>query len=116
MPYLDKEKQKQAQHESYLRNKSKVRERSSQRKRGLQIWFQEYKRDLKCSKCPENHPACLDFHHKNPDEKEYEVCFMASKGSSKEQILKEIAKCDVLCANCHRKHHYDEKMASRTIG
>ena len=106
MPYLDEEKQKQAQHESYLRNKTKVRERSKQRKRELQIWFQEYKSTLKCQKCPENHIACLEFHHRNPDEKDYTVSFMASKGSSKEEILKEISKCDILCANCHRKLHH----------
>lgn len=112
MSYLDKAQQKQAQRESYLRNKERVRQRTNARKRELQAWFQEYKKDLKCSRCPENHPGCLDFHHRNPDEKEFEVCFMPSRGKSKEQTLIEIAKCDVLCANCHRKHHYDEKRRS----
>ena len=28
-------------------------------------WFNEYKKTLCCSKCPENHPACLQFHNRD---------------------------------------------------
>ena len=31
---------------------------------------------------------------------------MASHGYSKKKIIKEIEKCDTLCANCHRIEHY----------
>lgn len=56
-----------------------------------------------CSRCPESHPACLDFHHRDPETKS----FALSRGHehSRAAILAEIAKCDVLCANCHRKEH-----------
>jgi hypothetical protein len=69
----------------------------------------EYK--IKCSRCPENHPAALDFHHRNPKEKLTNIAFISSLGWSKENLIKEIEKCDVICSNCHRKLHYEEKLA-----
>ena len=58
---------------------------------------------LNCKNCGESDQACLDFHHRNPKEKDFNV----SRGLefSRKTILKEIAKCDVLCSNCHRKLH-----------
>ena len=56
--------------------------------------------------CGENHPACLDFHHKDKKDKSFNVAIMASSGYSIEKIKEEIAKCIVLCSNCHRKEHY----------
>ena len=61
---------------------------------------------LKCEMCGENHPACLDFHHKDKKDKSFNVAIMASSGYSIEKIKEEIAKCIVLCSNCHRKEHY----------
>lgn len=62
---------------------------------------------LKCSKCPEDHPSCLDFHHLG--DKELNIAEMANQGASKQRILKEVSKCVVLCSNCHRKLHYEER-------
>lgn len=73
-------------------------------------WYQEYKKTLKCQQCGESHVACLVFHHRNPDEKEF--CIGHSfVGKPEKQIKEEITKCDVLCANCHRKLHYNEKLS-----
>ena len=73
-------------------------------------WFNEYKKTLKCSKCDENHIACLEFHHLNPEEKDFTIAEALQKlNLSKDSILKEIEKCEVLCSNCHRKLHYDTK-------
>ena len=58
-----------------------------------------------CVDCGETHPACLDFHHRDPKQKSFSIGKEGVK-FSKERILAEIAKCDVLCANCHRKRHW----------
>jgi len=67
--------------------------------------FKELKANLQCARCGENHIACLEFHHTDPTKKEGNVSQMAKKLSTK-KLLEEIEKCIVLCANCHRKEHY----------
>ena len=39
----------------------------------IQEWFREYKRTLACEVCGENHPARLDFHHRDPREKKVSI-------------------------------------------
>ena len=60
-----------------------------------------------CIKCGEKHLACLDFHHRDGKDKLGHIGEFRKFAIDK--VLAEIAKCDVLCANCHRKHHYDER-------
>lgn len=61
---------------------------------------------IKCLRCDENHPVALDFHHRDPSNKLFEISKMISAGYSVERIKEEIQKCDVLCSNCHRKEHF----------
>ena len=61
-----------------------------------------------CQECGEAHPAVLDFHHENPKYKVKSVSYMVQHGWSFEHIQEEIAKCTVLCSNCHRKLHWQE--------
>ena len=59
----------------------------------------------KCKHCGENREYLLDFHHRNPLEKEGELSDF-SKGYDIDNFFNELAKCDLLCANCHREFHY----------
>lgn len=86
---------------------AKVKERKQANIR----WFQEYKATLSCQKCGFSHPAVLDFDHRDPNQKIMEVGTLVSEGYSLEVIEAEIAKCDVLCSNCHRIRHYEERLA-----
>jgi hypothetical protein len=61
-----------------------------------------------CIECGETHPACLDFHHRDPAAKEGTVARLVAKNVKLERVKAEIEKCDVLCANCHRKLHWAE--------
>ena len=58
-----------------------------------------------CKKCGENRFYLLDFHHRNPEEKEGELSDF-SKGYNLDKFFEELQKCDLLCANCHREFHY----------
>lgn len=66
-----------------------------------------------CAKCGETRSHILDFHHKNPEEKEFTIGRL--KKGSKEVIQKEINKCVCLCANCHRDFHYLERTKNITL-
>ena len=102
----------------YERNKEAEREkaklRQSERRKQFKEWYKEYKSNLKCGKCGFSHPAALDFHHTDSSKKEFSL---GSTGLSvsKERFLKEIQKCEILCANCHRIHHYEERNNSSVV-
>lgn len=71
------------------------------------VLVRQIKSFLSCDVCGESHPACLDFHHRNPVEKSFTISNLSWKVST-EKLFDEIAKCDILCANCHRKLHWIE--------
>ena len=66
-----------------------------------------------CAKCGDTRTYLLDFHHKNPNEKEFTIGTM--KRGAKETIQKEIDKCICLCANCHREFHHLERVSQITL-
>lgn len=73
------------------------------------LWIQKLKDDLSCEICGESRSWVLDFHHKDPKNKDHGVADMVIR-YSKERVLNEVKKCMVLCANCHRDIHYKEKL------
>ena len=88
-------------------NKEKVRQWAKNGKKRKVQRFEEWKKTLSCSKCGESHIACLEFHHLDPSKKE----FLISKiKTSKNKLTEELKKCIVLCSNCHRKLHYEERI------
>ncbi len=92
----------------YQANKTKCLARTQTSKTKRLEWLAEYKATLKCKECGESHVSCLDFHHRDKDTKVESIANLIQRASV-ERIQKEIDKCDVLCANCHRKLHYQEK-------
>lgn len=92
----------------YEKNKKAYIAKNTQNKQNKATEWLAYKAALSCSICGEHHPACLDFHHVDGSQKENTAGYLARDGS-KEALALEIAKCIVLCANCHRKHHYDKR-------
>jgi len=95
--------------EDYIKNKTLYLEKNNKRRQDWREWLGKLK--LKCIGCGEDHPACLDFHHKDKKEKDFTISSIPAKSFSeknKQLVLLEIQKCDVLCSNCHRKLHYGD--------
>lgn len=78
----------------------KIKKYIGQRKRVKEAaeFLSNYLDDKCCKHCGDSRKVVLEFHHlkdKNFNLSEY-------SGRSIETIKKEIEKCDILCANCHR--------------
>jgi hypothetical protein len=86
-----------------------MREYMMEYRNDIRDWFLEYKKTLKCERCGDSRWYVLIFHHKNPQEKEFEMSNFTKLGKSKRDVLNEIKKCLVLCHNCHVELHYIEK-------
>ena len=68
----------------------------------------------KCIKCGYNTCiAALTFHHRNPEEKEFEIG--GNHCISDERIKKELDKCDLICQNCHSQLHWEENSHLREL-
>ncbi len=50
--------------------------------------------------------AAIQFHHKNPEEKEFTIGLVANK--SWNSIVDELKKCSLLCDNCHSIEHVSD--------
>lgn len=70
---------------------------SAKAKENIREYIHSIKSQLKCSVCGEDRYWCLDFHHTNPSEKEYNISSLVRDGS-RQKIEEELKKCIVLIA------------------
>jgi predicted RNA-binding Zn-ribbon protein involved in translation (DUF1610 family) len=90
-----------------LRCKKCGSEAVQRRRKKVKRLLVEYKGG-KCEKCGYNKCIeALDFHHKNPNEKDFGI---SANGHTKslDKLKKEVDKCQLVCANCHREIHAEE--------
>jgi hypothetical protein len=110
MPRLDPDKKREDWRRWYQNNKAthikRVRAADVKQKERLRQVIAEHKAKG-CSRCPMKHPAAIDFHHTEGD-KEVSIGNVVKQRWSVARLEKEIAKCILLCANCHRIHHAEE--------
>lgn len=108
---MNTEKQREYLRDYYKKNKAKFIERYHadkprhyERSRTRYLKIRQYILDVKsatpCSDCNVAYPACvMDFDHLR--DKSFNVSNLRY-WSSLDRVKDEIAKCDVVCANCHR--------------
>lgn len=80
--------------------------------RGRRESFNEWCRIIKvrsgCKDCGyQAHAAALDFDHRPDEVKSFEIARAANRVRAR--VLEEIAKCDVVCANCHRVRTFERR-------
>lgn len=110
MPYKDPEKRRENSkhnHKLYCqRHPERIRQIRERWIAKKTAWFDELKLSLRCVNCGVSDPYVLQFHHVDPSTKKFEISlFVKGGGKTYDQVSDELAKCEVLCANCHQLHH-----------
>lgn len=68
-------------------------------------------RDRPCQDCDQRFPPCaMDFDHRDPASKRAAVTRLIGRAGI-DRILDEAAKCDIVCANCHRLRTFQRRVA-----
>lgn len=98
----------------YEDNHEAALERAKKTRLKLEKEFKELKKKLKCEQCGEDDWRCLDFHHTDPTQKLKSVR-RAFFNNGKQAAKDEADKCQILCANCHRKHHMEPCVTKQDI-
>lgn len=104
----DPEKNRENVRRHYYRHRARVIARVTRNRKRQNIerrvWVNSYKRERGCAHCGEHDPVCLQFHHTGSQKKYYAIAKKVLLLSLK-RLMVEIAKCIILCANCHLKEH-----------
>jgi hypothetical protein len=105
MPYADPEQARACNRRSYAKHAEKNRASKRRRKAAARIRLKEVvskARGVPCADCGHSYPpVCMDFDHVR-GKKLYDVATIVANTLSMKTLLAEIAKCEVVCANCHR--------------
>lgn len=96
--------------DAYYSNHERELERAANGKRSrrdiARQYVSEYLSTHPCVDCGQTNPLTLEFDHRG--DKEAHVSELVHNGASIEQLAYEISKCDVRCANCHRRKTANE--------
>lgn len=116
MAYKDKNDQKLFVKKHYEENKDLYKQRAKAhnivaRKRNRE-YVNEYLRNNPCVDCGESDIIVLDFDHLQ--DKEQNISTAINKPWSLKKLKEEIAKCEIRCANCHRRMTYKRRIAGST--
>lgn len=104
------EEQKRAYFKGYYIKHTEFFKANRQKSRKLlKDYVIEYRKNHPCLLCGESHQACLQFHHRDPSKKILEIYRIVNRMWSLKRLKQEIEKCDILCANCHFKFHWEER-------
>lgn len=115
MPFKNKDDQRAASKRFYDANSEAVRARVKATKelydRNTKKAIQDYKENHPCSDCSEFYPFfVMEFDHvPGRGKKVIDISRALALRWKLERILKEIEKCDVVCANCHRIRTFSKR-------
>ena len=81
----------------------KARKRNILTRIKINEYIREYFKSHSCIDCGETDILVLEFDHKDRNNKVSEINKMIRQRTSLKKVVEEISKCNVRCANCHRR-------------
>ena len=100
MAYKDPARQREAERRWYRANRQAVYDKKNRKRERLRQMLRSAK-EVPCTDCGVRYPYyVMDFDHVD-GEKVMLVSQLVNRGSVS-KLMAEIAKCEVVCANCHR--------------
>jgi hypothetical protein len=101
-----REKKKEYQKEYYQKTKDAQLEAREKGRKPKRDYLRRAK-SVPCMDCGILYPFyVMDFDHRDPSDKSSNVSKLVKTGTLQE-LIDEIAKCDVVCSNCHRERTYN---------
>lgn len=105
--YKDKKDQALASKKHYDLNKEKIKARAllynKKVKEDTRKYIIDYLKKHPCVDCGEEDIVVLEFDHKDRENKKYVISQALGNKISIKNVIAEIEKCEVRCANCHRR-------------
>lgn len=83
-------------------------EQRARRRRVARQRVLQYLRANPCVDCGECDVLVLEFDHRHQHQKKAKVTELVTQARTWQRIEDEIAKCDVRCANCHRRRTHKQ--------
>lgn len=68
-------------------------------------WYLKWRDSLPCACCGFKAGVAMEFHHRDPRQKKFQISRAIYTDVPLNRIRKELEKCDPLCANCHKIVH-----------
>lgn len=97
-----RECKKAYQRKHYADNNQYYKDRATVDKESIREYIRGIKATMPCADCGRKFHYCvMDFDHREGETKLFEIAH-AYRTKGRIQIEQEMAKCDVVCANCHR--------------
>jgi len=116
MAYKDPEDQKKASAAHYQKHKKQYKSRVAKRNKHQRQTNREFvarvKRMMCCVDCGEQDPIVLEFDHVR-GKKKRNLADMANQSYCINTIKEEMRKCDIRCANCHRKKTHTRRKRNK---
>ena len=95
----------------YEKNKQYYKDKAIIGRNKFNEWYRKQK-EKPCADCDNSYPYyVMDFDHTDSSNKENTVSKLATRGK-RQEVTEEIAKCELVCSNCHRERTHQRKLVA----